>query len=865
MLSIPVFPMMTIHRPLLLIGLALVCRGAYAQESCANAIDDDGDGLTDLNDTTDCVCGVTIGGGGIPSILPNASFEDYDCMPSSYSQLDCADGWDQATFSTSDYFLAPGYMPPWIPQPLPGGGSGCVGGYFCHDYMEYIGGCLLSPMEAGTSYSLNMSVAAFEIDNFLSSTTTLDLSPVNVTIYGFASCPPMPTSISLCPGNEGWTELGYATYTPSNEWGQITITFIPTFDVAAIMIGSPCTLPADYPNVFDAWLAYFIFDNLTLNESSMFGSSIDQNGEWYTEDMTLTGHPDTIANSYQWFYEGVALIGQTDTILGLSINDLDTGWYQFVSYFDTACVISEIWVAPPVCVPAVIANAPVSSCDPLNFQFENGSDTSQVIGIEWDFGDGSPTSTDYEPTHAYSVPGVYNVTLSLLSEDYCPTDTVYSALITIDQIPEPTFTADLLEGCIGMTVNFTNTTDTLTGDCSWAFGDGGSANICDPSHTYAIADTFSVTLTVTSAAGCTEDTTLSDLIIVYAEPQVSFTTDTVAGCTPLTIQYTNTTPAGQVGSVEWDLGNGTVTDQDNPVGVYTDAGTYSVSLLVTHPLGCSAEVEEDDLITAYGHPVVSFTNQPDSGCYPLEVNFINTTDALFTDECYWSFGNGDSSALCLPTYTYQDAGVYSVSLKVISPQNCDGDTTYTDLITVFDHPEAAFVFGPQPTDYFETYISFFDSSSVDAIEWDWEFGVDGVLGTSQDEFPTLHFPGEDLGTYPVRLIVTNVHTCTDTMIRNVVIDGYYVVYAPNAFTPDGDGVNDLWRPLIKDQEDSEYKLTIFDRWGQEIWASNDPTEGWEGKSGGEMLKTGMYVWKLETRDMLTRINHEYHGHVSLLK
>ena len=103
------------------------------------------------------------------------------------------------------------------------------------------------------------------------------------------------------------------------------------------------------------------------------------------------------------------------------------------------------------------------------------------------------------------------------------------------------------------------------------------------------------------------------------------------------------------------------------------------------------------------------------------------------------------------------------------------------------------------------------------------------------------------------------------MVRNVVIDGYYTVYAPNAFTPDGDGVNDSWRPFIKDQEDSEYKLTVFDRWGQEIWASSDPTEGWEGKAGGDVLKTGMYIWQLETRDLLTRINHEYHGHVSLLK
>lgn len=856
--------MMPSCRSLLMLGLSLMTAGAYAQESCANAIDDDGDGLIDLNDTTDCACSVILGGGGIPSILPNQSFEEYEYEPTSYSQLDAATDWDQATGSTSDYFLNPSYMPSWIEQPLPGGGNGCVGGYFCQDYMEYIGGCLIAPIEAGTSYTLSMAIAAFEIDNFLSNTTTMDLSPVNVTIYGLATCPTFPTSVLLCPGNEGWTELGYATYTPSNSWGEIAITFVAPFDVQAIMFGSPCTLPADYPNVFDPWLAYFIFDDLILNESALF-STIEQTGGFCTNDLTLLGHADTLANTYQWFYEGVALVGQTDTILGISTNGLDTGMYQFVSYLDTACAISETWVGPPLYVPPVISNAPISSCVPINFQFENGSDTSQVISMEWDFGDGSPTSTAYEPSHPYSVPGTYDVTLSLLSDDQCPSDTTYTTLITINQVPEPTFTADLLEGCIGMTVGFTNTTDTLTGSCDWTFGDGGTSNICDPSHTYNIADTFSVQLTVTSAAGCVGDTTLTDLIIVYAEPQVSFTTDTVAGCTPLTIQFTNTTPANQIGTVEWDLGNGTITDQDNPTGLYTDAGVYTVSLLVTHPLGCSAEVEEQDLITAYGHPVVSFTNQPDSGCYPLEVQFVNTTDAAFTNTCRWSFGNGDSSTLCLPTYTYADAGVYSVSLEVISPQNCEGDTTYTDLITVFDHPEAAFVFGPQPTDYFDTYISFFDSSSVDAIQWDWEFGQNGVLGTSQDEFPALNFPSEDLGTYPVQLIVTNIHTCTDTMIRNVEIDGYYIVYAPNAFTPDGDGVNDSWRPMIKDQEDSEYQLTIFDRWGQEIWASNDPTEGWEGKAGGDVLKTGIYIWKLETRDLLTRINHEYHGHVSLLK
>jgi gliding motility-associated-like protein len=91
------------------------------------------------------------------------------------------------------------------------------------------------------------------------------------------------------------------------------------------------------------------------------------------------------------------------------------------------------------------------------------------------------------------------------------------------------------------------------------------------------------------------------------------------------------------------------------------------------------------------------------------------------------------------------------------------------------------------------------------------------------------------------------------------------VYAPNAFTPDGDGINERFRPIIMDQEEQLYRLSIFDRWGEQIWTSTNPDEGWDGTMGGEVIKTDIYVWKLETRDLFERINHEYIGHVSLLK
>ena len=844
---------------LLALPLLFLAAAASAQEVCDNAIDDDGDGLVDLNDPDDCTCSAILGG-GVSSILPNASFEEYDCLPSSYSQMDCADTWEQATFSTSDFFYNGGYMPSWITQPLPNNGNGCVGSYFCPDYMEYVGGCLLQPMETGTSYSMNLNMSAYLANNMLDNTTPMTLGPVNVTIYGLSSCPTWPTSVSLCPGNEGWTELGSASYQPSNDWSSVNITFTPTFDVQAIMIGSPCTLPADYPSVSDPWLAYFLMDNLTLNETSLFGSTIEEAGEFYGNDLTLTAHPDSLANSYQWYYQGVALIGETDTVLGISVNDLDTGWYQFLSAFDTACAVSQFYIAPPVCVTGDISNSAVSSCDPINLVLNNTTDTTQAISWSWDFGDGSPVSTAFEPTHAYSEPGVYNVTLSIVSDDLCPTDTTFTALVTVSQDPEPSFTADLLEGCTGMSVQFTNTTDTLTGTCAWDFGDGTpTSSTCSPAHVFNTAGLFSVELTVTSPAGCSATASVADMIEVFDQPDVSFITDTTEGCTPLSIAFTNTTPPEQVGSVQWTFG-GSVSTATDPTWTFDEPGDYTVGLLVTHPQGCSAEVVLNDLITAFGHPEVSFISSIDRGCYPLEVEFTNTTDPAFSGTCVWDMGDGGTAGACDHTYTFAEAGEPVVKLHVISPQNCAGDTASLP-ITVFEHPEAAFTFGPQPTDYFESLITFTDTSSQDVVAWEWSFGENGILGNSDVEHPVLQFPGNDLGDYPVRLIVTNGNGCQDTAIAVVEIDGYYVVYTPNAFTPDGDGINDEWFPVIKDQVDDLYQLRIFDRWGQEFWASIDPTEGWDGSGATD----GVYIWKLDTRDALTGFNHTYYGQIVLLR
>jgi hypothetical protein len=341
------------HRSSFLPLFLLITSALSAQEICDNGIDDDADGLIDLNDTTDCACGIAPV--LLDGILPNPSFEDHDCIPTSYSQMDCAMGWSEGTFSTSDYFRTDGYVPAFIPQPLPGGGNACAGGYFCNDYMEYVGGCLMQPMLGGESYELTMSMAGFEIDNFLNTTTTMDLSPVDVTIYGLSTCPSFPTNVSLCPGNEGWTELGHASYPPSGLWSTITVTLLPTFDVYAIMMGSPCTLPADYPDVFDPWLAYFLMDGLSISTSGTVGASITSEGNWCDGDLVLTAHPNSLVSGYQWYQDGIAIQGASDTVLAVSALSLDSGDYVFRAFSDTSCTTSTFHVETVIEPPPYLA------------------------------------------------------------------------------------------------------------------------------------------------------------------------------------------------------------------------------------------------------------------------------------------------------------------------------------------------------------------------------------------------------------------------------------------------------------------------------------------------------------------------------
>ncbi|MEO8588554.1 MAG: PKD domain-containing protein, partial [Flavobacteriales bacterium] len=662
-------------------------------------------------------------------------------------------------------------------------------------------------------------------------------------------------------------------YTPSNTWSTINITFTPTFDVNTIILGSPCNLPPDYVTDPNGFNPYFFYDGLQLGEDVPYHAQIDQLVDAAIDPIdgscslvhTLTAHPDTLTGVYQWFQQGVALVGQTDTILDLAGNDLDPGIYQFYFFVDdTTCIVTTIDAQLPVVPGPEFTMDDPTGCEPHQVSFTNTTPSALPMTCEWDFGSVG-TSATCDTTMSFPDPGTYDVTLTITYPHTCPLDTTYIAAVEVFEVPVASFTTDTLIGCIDLPVQLTNTSTGPVASGVYDFGDGFTGNTLNAGHTYTTAGVWDIELTVTSPDGCVDDTTMVALIQSVDAPTVLFTTDTLDGCSPLTVNFTNNTDPAYVGSCDWIFGDGGTAALCDPTYVYAIPGTYSVTLTVSTPWGCSGDTTLTDLITVYGHPVPTFTAEPDSGCYPLEVTFTNPTTGIVPDGCAWTFGDGGIGAPCDPVYTYEEPGVYDVSLRVTSPEGCLGDTLIQQVITVFDHPSASFTFGPQPTDVFEPDIFFVNASSQDVILWDWAFGPGGILGTDSVPDPMLTFPGEDRGEYPVTLIVTNANGCMDTTTLVVVIDGYFSVFVPNTFTPDGDGVNDMFLPVVKDQDPASHVFAVYDRWGERIFETSDAAEAWDGTLGGSKAKEDVYVWQVESTSVVDGKRRKFLGHVTLLR
>lgn len=506
--------------------------------------------------------------------------------------------------------------------------------------------------------------------------------------------------------------------------------------------------------------------------------------------------------------------------------------------------------------PNPVASFTVNNICRDNFAAFNNTSTGATT-YSWAFGNGA-TSTSQNPTYQYPLAGAYNVTLIANSGAGCA-DTV---TLPITVYPEPVANFNFVNACDGNPVNFTDAS-TIGGGGSitqwnWNFGNSNTSTQQNPSETYANDGSYLVTLIVTTADGCTD--TISKLITVYPLPVVDFTPTDVCLGTPTQFTNLSTVSSGTNAGFSWQFGNGGSSSQQNPIYTYNQPGTYNVTLTVTTNYGCTGTVTKQVIV--HPNPTVNFAISDTASCSPVCVNFFDLSTITGNSSIVqwnWDFSNGTSSTQN-PSNCFTAGAInpvsYTVKLVVTTNFGCVDSVTKSNLITAYPNPVANFEADPWESDIFRPEINFTDISAG-ASKWLWNFG-DGQ--TSVVKNPKHLF--QDSGTYTVSMYIENQWGCSDTISKTIRINPDFSIFIPNAFTPDGDGVNDSFGAV--GYGITEYNMYVFDRWGELIFESHKYGENWNGFTSGKEAQVGVYPYRIDIKDINLK-PHSFIGHVNLVK
>ncbi len=488
-----------------------------------------------------------------------------------------------------------------------------------------------------------------------------------------------------------------------------------------------------------------------------------------------------------------------------------------------------------------------SGCTSFNAIINNNS--SGALLYYWDFGDGntgnSPNSS-FNHIFINSISNPINLTVNLVVENSFGCKDSTSNIITVYPEVIANYTSDTA-GCSPLSIEFFNQTFGAS-DYVWNFGDGNTSINTDPVHIFentSIVDLiYNVTLTATSIYGCIDY--VSSQITIYPSPDASFVVAPQSQMfTPPTtsVSIANTTSGNW--NYIWAFGDGDSLFVQNPVNHgYNNYGSYNITLFVYSAHCFDTTIQTIELTAP--PPIAQFSGSA-QGCAPLEVDFSN--NSLYAESYIWDFGDGSSSILENPSHIYANPGLYTVTLSVT---NSNGSDQYVgdSQIEVYQNPTAFFTVSPSVVYLPDDLIKCTNLSSFGDLYF-WDFG-DG--GTSVLENPSYYYNEE--GTYDITLKVETNKGCIDsyTMLRAVVAESTGNIEFPNAFSPSQSGPNggkylhgafdnNIFHPLHSGV--MEYKLSIYNRWGELVFESDDPNIGWDGYYRNTLCKQDVYVWKVQ--------------------
>lgn len=503
-------------------------------------------------------------------------------------------------------------------------------------------------------------------------------------------------------------------------------------------------------------------------------------------------------------------------------------------------------------------------CEGTQMTFTNQSTiiSGQIVNNQWAFGDNT-SSLLPNPSHLYIGPGSFNVTLITSSNFGCVNSV--SQLVTIH--PKPTVNFQSTTTCLNQATQFNNQSSIGSGSIikyRWDFENNGTIDdsTANPSHIYPTAGTQQTRLMAISNNSCVNQNL--NPVVVHYNPIANFSVPST--CMPASSHFTSlaTSSDGTITSYAWDFNGDNLTDnnQQNPQYIYLQAGNYGVKLEVQTQYGCTNSIIKSAYVNST--PSALFTAQNNTGCPSLCVQFINNSTIgsgnIVTHQ--WIFGdNSNPDYSQNPTHCYS-TGNYNVMLKVVSDSGCVSSSTMPSLVNVYPLPVANFNVTPEEVEITTPMIEVEDKS-IGASTVKYTFNDGTVKNTPNFNYT---FNTDVAKTVSIMQLAVNSYGCRDSIIKQIEIKPAYVIYIPNAFTPNSDGTNDGFKAVGVGI--ATFKMQVFDRWGALVFETNDINNAWDGSIKGkgdfESTKQEVYVWKAQVTDVLSE-KHSMIGHVTLLK
>ena len=559
--------------------------------------------------------------------------------------------------------------------------------------------------------------------------------------------------------------------------------------------------------------------------------------------------------SYHWDFGVPNMIDDTSNLFEPSYTYDVPGIYTVTLVtnpgWECADTASILYTAIETFVPDIQISSIHCDNDQVLYDLDHGLDASEFptsIEFDWTFPSGSTpsSSTDAQPIniHLNESMVTYDVSLTINNQGCIGTQS-----ITLENPPEPTaIVPDQTVFCSGLSYDFiNNSTDAVS--YWWEFNTPSQGDISDEVNpTFLFPDTGLYQVQLIAYAPNTCPDTVLVPIHIYGNLQPSFAPQEPQCLSSNSFDFAALGASTAAATFAWsfpieaNLPNSTL-EQVNNIQ-FSAAGTFPVNLTIAEN-GCTETYTAD--VWVVEDPSVTVTVDNNEGCPSLYTNFFATPNSETQMFYEWNFGDDGSATNEDPTHVYHQSGNFDISLHAYTISGCVSDlyVNLNDAVIVHPVPNPGFVVNPMEVSIDNPVVTISDSS---------QFATQCVYYTSDGATLTgfdVTYGFTQSGRQSITQVVTNDFGCSATTIGYVYIGGS-VFFAPNAFSPNQDGINDAWIPVHTGI--TKYHIQIFNRWGDIVFESENIEQPWMGNAydGDYYVPDGIYHYVITYFDMLEK-------------